>query len=82
MKKKQLNGLLLNKKAIANFATKIGGNDQDQQLTYNLYDCRNTNVCETGGVFGRCATGNECENSVYYCTEYQCPMPTLVFPVC
>lgn len=78
MKKKSLNGLSLNKKSIANFSNKVGGNNEVPAPT--LYaGCVDSNAaCESG----RCITGAQCEIESIFCTNYQCQPVSTVFPIC
>ena len=84
MKKKQLHGLSLNKKSVANFATKLGGNNVHPAPT-NYNGCVDTNAACVSGL---CATGVQCELDSFlctnFCTNFNCttPLPTTVFPIC
>lgn len=84
MKKKNLHGLSLNKKSIANFSTVVGG-DRVYPAPTNYNGCPNTNAACVSGL---CATGVQCELDSFLCTNYQClthdqcPLPTTVFPIC
>lgn len=78
MKKKNLHGLSLNKKSIATFASKVGGDNQEPAPThYN--GCQDTNgACESGN----CITGVQCEIDSIFCTNYQCQLETNAFFAC
>ncbi|WP_420574610.1 hypothetical protein [Kordia sp.] len=78
MKKKNLNGLSLNKKSIANFSGKVGGTNQHPAPT-QYAGCQDTNAaCESG----LCATGAQCEIDSFLCTNFNCQLQTTIFPIC
>jgi hypothetical protein len=72
MKKKQLHGLLLNKKSISNLA-KVGGNNEQPAPT-QYQGCVDTNAACVSGL---CATGVQCELDSFLCTnfcsQFNCP---------